>query len=210
MRLLRFLFFTILLALASACTSSGVTRRDIGGVERLNLRDPRLPMEARRWLADAEDEVAIAQAHVDDAKGDLRKLENYRGSVVVRLDEAWSTGKSGSAAEGEAAAGAFFRYADQRVDLAELELKISRKQLELTIARLTQARAETAIRYDLAVYEIEPIVREVEQLKSEVAAIQREVEEQRVKVEKAADEVWKAYTAFASKGGATDALWGTP
>jgi len=176
-------------------------------VQRLDLRDPRLPAEARRWLADAEDEVAIAWARVDDARAVLGRLEEYRGEQTERLDEL----EPGPAkAESERAARAFESYADARVRLAEVELESAEISLELARARLTQARAETAVRYDVAIYELQPIVHEVELLRDEVAASERELEEQRAKVEQKASEAWKAYSQYVSKGGVSNALWSVP
>ncbi len=177
-------------------------------VERLGLRDPRLPIEARRWLADAEDEVAIARARVEQSESELSAHIDSRESLVVRLEETWSTGKA--SAQGSAAAAAFFKYADERVKLAELTVEAAARELQLARSRLTQARAETAIRYDLAVYEMGPIVHEVELKRKEVAAIKRTVEDQRVVVERTATEVWTKYAKFANSGGNTNALWGLP
>jgi hypothetical protein len=176
-------------------------------VKRLDLRDPRLPLEARRWLADAEDEVAIAWARMDDARANLRRLEEYREEQLERLEQL----KPGPAkAEGERATRAFESYADARIDLAEAELESTEISLELARTRLTQARAETAVRYDVAVYDLQPIVREVELLRDEVAASERELEDERASVEKKAAEAWKAYTAYVSKGGVSNALWSAP
>ena len=176
-------------------------------VQRLDLRDPRLPAEARRWLADAEDEVAIAWARMDDARAELDRLEEYRGEQLDRLDEL----KPGPAkSEGQKATQAFESYADARVELAELELELTEISLELARTRLTQARAETAARYDVAVYDLQPIVREVELLRDEVAASERELEEQRANVEKKAAEAWIAYSRYVSKGGVSNALWSSP
>jgi len=201
-----FLFFGAL-----GCTPTGAERPglDRSKVHRLNLRDPRLPIEARRWLADAEDEVAIARAHLDDAQARLDAHRAYRENVMARLEDAWAKAKDNPKATGEKAQQAFVTYADQRVKLFELELDLSKKALDLAIIRLTQARAETALRYDLAVYEMEPIIRKVELLRDEVAAIQRQVEEQRVNVETTADAVWKAFSDYVNKGGVTNAPWGT-
>ena len=33
-------------------------------VERLSLSDPRLPVDARRWVADAEDAVVLSLIHI--------------------------------------------------------------------------------------------------------------------------------------------------
>ncbi len=198
----------LLIVLGFGCASSGGQSRAARGVQELSLRDPRLPIEARRWLADAEDEVAIARAHVDDTDTELNRLVVYRGSIIVRLEDTWSASKGGAAAEGEEASWAFVKYADERVALAELELTASKKVLELASLRLTQSRAETAMRYDLAVYEMEPIVLEVEQLRDEVAAIQKEVEQQRAVVDKAADTLWRAFAKYVNKGGVSNSLWG--
>lgn len=192
----------LLIALALGALSCAT-----GEVKRLDLRDPRLPVEARRWLADAEDEVAIARARVDDRRAELKRLNLYHEAQVDRLREL----KRGQAkAAGEKAAQAFDRYGDARVELAEMELEVAEVSLELARMRLTQARAETAVRYDVKIYELEPIVREVESLRNEVAETEREVEEQRATVERAADEVWKSFKAYVSKGGVTNALWGAP
>jgi hypothetical protein len=198
---MRWAALTVLAIGLSACASE---------VQRLNLRDPRLPEEARRWLADAEDEVAITRARADDSETELAELEAYRSSLTDRLEENWPDRKSGARVEGANALRAFMKYADQRVKLAELELATSKKELSLASARLTQARAETAVRYDLAVYEIGPIINEVELLRGEIAAMERQVEDQRVSVEKAAGEAWKAFSQFVGKGGVTNALWSVP
>jgi hypothetical protein len=176
-------------------------------VQRLDLRDPRLPAEARRWLADAEDEVAIAWARMDDARADLRRLEEYRDEQLDRLEE---LGSGPAKAEGDRATRAFEDYADARVDLAEVELESAEIVLDLARTRLTQARAETAVRYDVAVYDLQPIVSEVELLRDEVADSERRLEERRAEVEKKAADAWKAYSQFVSKGGVSNALWSAP
>ena len=176
-----------------------------GGVKHLSLSDARLPIEARRWLADAEDEVAITTARVVDAKKNLRKIEHYQDSVVDKLKKAWSGGKSGS--DGIKAWEAFNNYTEARVKLAEQILENANMARQLAEMRLTQARAETAMRYDIAVYEIEPIVQEVQELRKAVAAQTKAVEAQRVNVEKSAGVAWKAFYQYARKGGVTNALW---
>ncbi len=209
---MRYILFLVLILFIFGCTPLGVRPSGVerSGVQRLNLRDPRLPVEAKRWLADAEDEVAIARARVDDAETELTRMKAYRISVIERLEDTWPVAKGAATAAGESASWAFVRCSEQKVELAELELALSKKALDLAISRLTQARAETAIRYDLAIYKIETIVAEVEQQRQEVASIQAKVEEQKISVEKATDEVWKAYLKYVSKGGITNALWGIP
>ncbi|MCP4197278.1 MAG: hypothetical protein GY762_09020 [Proteobacteria bacterium] len=215
MTLFRFLIFAIVLVfglIAVQCTPTGVyTGKERGTkVPILSLRDPRLPEEARRWLADAEDEVAIAQSRVDDAEKVLTKQKAYGESLDERLKDAWATGKGRARKSGEKAREEFGRYAAARVVLAQAELRAVKKSLALARARLTQARAETAARYDVGIYDIEPIARKVEVLKNEVAEAWHEAEDQRAVVEKTADNVWKAFSAYVNKGGLTNALWETP
>jgi hypothetical protein len=208
---MRRLTLILVAALALGCTPTGVERAgtDRAGVERLDLRDSRLPIEARRWLADAEDEVAIARAQVSDAETELVRLNHYGRALDARLKDAWTKGAAKAKAQGEKARDLFRKFSKERVALAELQLQKARLVLDLAGSRLTQARAETAVRYDVSVYEIEPIAREVERLKEEVAALRRKVEQQRAGVEKTALMVWQAFSRYATQGGVTSALWET-
>jgi hypothetical protein len=204
----RFIFLVLITGLL-ACTPTGVQyKRDReSGVTRLSLRDHRLPTEARRWLADNEDEVAIAMSRLNDAQANLKTFISYEKEIKKKLEKAWSKGKA--SAEGDKAAELFSVYALQRVKLAKTELIFAEKAFDLAGTRLTLARAETAVRYDLAVYELEPIAREVELLKKEVANCQKEVEQQMVKVEQSADELWNKYARYVSRGGVTNVLFDT-
>jgi chromosome segregation ATPase len=174
-------------------------------VEALSLRDPRLPEDALSWLADAEDEVAIAGAQVDDAEDTLVELESYGKDLDARVGHLAQ--QSQKAAEVERL---FADLSRERVRLQRLELKTARQNLEYAEARLTLARAETAVRYDLAVYEIEPLLDAVRAAEEHVAEAQRSVEERRAEVDAAADAAWSAYARFVAGGGSTDVLWGLP
>lgn len=167
-------------------------------VPRLSPRDARLPSEAARWLADAEDQVEIARARVDDAEKELKNNRHYARSLEGRV----------------ASMGPLVPQADvvsrERVTLAERELRAARRTLSLAQARLTLTRAETAMRHDLAVYELEPIVEEFEFHKDRVAEAEREVEEQRSAVEQASDTMWRAYGEYVRGGNSSNELWGAP
>lgn len=171
-------------------------------VTRLSLRDPRLPQEARSWLADAEDEVAISRSRVDDAQRELDALARY-GEIIDKAVEQPQFRKNG----GEQVAKQLQHFLEQRRDLKKLELDTALTQLRLSRMRLLQARAETAIRYDIAVYEMDEISAEVEKLKAEVATAQRKVEGKRVAVEQTADKMWQSYGGFVQKGGMPNSLW---
>lgn len=176
-----------------------------GGVKHLSLTDSRLPIEARRWLADAEDEVAITTARVVDAKKSLKKAEDYQTNVVKKLRKSWTSGRAAS--EGEKAWVAFNTYTEQKVRLAKAILESAETDRTLAELRLKQARAETAMRYDIAVYEIAPIVAEVEAQRKLVAESTKQVEVHRIKLEKTAGVAWQSFYQYAQKGGITNALW---
>ncbi|MDJ0764030.1 MAG: hypothetical protein QNJ97_13695 [Myxococcota bacterium] len=197
-----------MLALMTSCKPTNLKEASEArfDVEKFDLRDPRLSVEARRWLADAEDEVEIAQARVDDARSALARVRRYREDLIARLKNAWA--KGGSLPEGKAALDAFNTYADRRIVLARTTLVVAEQSLALAVVRLAQARAETAVRHDLAVYDMAPIIEELERLRAEVNAALRELASQKVEVEKSADATWHTFVQFVNKGGDTNALWG--
>lgn len=176
-------------------------------VKALDLRDPRLPLEARKWLADAEDEVAIARANMDDAQEKLSKLRSYCESLDDRIKEQWLSRNNKNRAQAVTASKAFNEYSGQRIELSKLELEASEEAYGLAMTRLDKARAETAMRYDLAVYPVEEIVEEVERKRGVLAKLGKQIDEQIVRVEKAADQVWSTFTAYVSTGGVTNVLW---
>ena len=189
------IFIVVFVSIAGGC----------GGVKNLSLTDARLPIEARRWLADAEDEVAITTARVIEAEKGLRKVEEYQENVVEKLRKSWTSGRAAS--EGEKAWVAFNNYTQQKVTLAKAILESAETDKTLAELRLKQARAETAMRYDIAVYEIAPIVAEVQAQRKLVAKSTKQVEAHRIKLEKTAAVAWQSFYQYAQKGGITNALW---
>lgn len=176
-----------------------------GEVAALSLRDPHIPIEARRWLADAEDEVAIAEAMLDDARADLAEQRAYGQEYLARVRRVTAGAEVEGARE---LPGLFAELADQREELARLRVSAGRVRLDYSRARLTLVRAETAVRHDLGVYEIEPLVAEVERTRSALAAAEAAVEDQRAQLERVADAAWLRFTAYAAAGGPTEDLWG--
>jgi len=168
-------------------------------VQQLRLNDPRLPIEARRWLADSEDEVVIAKVGVNTAKLELTLLENYR--EILSTKGLFSGSKSSEASK------LLQKYANERVALQKHNLLFAQKNLDLAKAKLTQARAETAIRYDVTVYEMQPIVAAVEVQRTLLIKAKKETENQRIKVETLATKLWTAYAKYVKIGGSTNTFW---
>ncbi|MBN2718840.1 MAG: hypothetical protein JXX14_23545 [Deltaproteobacteria bacterium] len=188
-----------LFGLAAACSGQQMPE-----VRQLSLRDPRLSLEARRWLADAEDEVVIARAGVEMAASRVMRIEDYRDTLTK--EEVFLSGPS-KKANVDKLEQSLYGFVDAQLTLEEAQLLAAQKALELAYARLTQVRAETAIRFDLAVYPMEPIVHHVEQLKSEVASANSVLENLRVEVENRAGQLWRDYAAFVQQGGVTRNFW---
>ncbi len=65
-------------------------------VDRLSLTDPRLPVDARRWVADAEDAVVISRAKRDEAK---RLLIRVQRSLELTLAAPAFEGPQGATAK---------------------------------------------------------------------------------------------------------------
>ena len=177
----------VLLALLCACAPKGVVR--------LSPRDPRLTADAGAWLADAEDEVAITAAKVE-----LGRTRDYSKDLLDRIDKAGSKAQSLQHQFGD--------YTDARIELKSRELTVAQQQYDLAWGRLKEARAETAVRYDLAVYDLAPINQEVETLRARVGDSEKYVEQQRAAVQKLASQVWQTYAQYVQQGGDAIALWG--
>lgn len=171
----------------------------------LSLRDSRLPLEARRWLADAEDEVSIASAQLEDAKINSDNLQRWLEPMLDRVEDDWPESKA--AAAGETAAKNFEIYVEKRLLLAQNNVDAAQLALELANQRLRLIRAETAVRYDIAIYETDIIIEKVREIQKEYGQAVRQKEIQQANVEKAMDILWASYQVFVKKGGTTDTLW---
>ena len=163
-------------------------------VTYLSIHDPRLPPAAQKWIADAEDQVAVAEAWRDEALARLTSVTAWR-SAVSSLE--WPGGPV-------AALGAL---ADSRAELARLEFERARKELELAIQKRRLVNAETAMRHDLAVYDLAPLRRETERIRKEALALDEAIEEQRRKLEEATTAWWKAFRDYVAGGGSSEVLW---
>ena len=109
-------------------------------VDRLSLSDPRLPVDARRWVADAEDAVVVASARLADANKRLAAARDWNQRITQAKP---STGAGGGKAQ------------LQRSQMANAIIS-ERTVLNCGVTRLANARrkliyAETAMRHDISV-----------------------------------------------------------
>lgn len=180
---------TILLTALIACLAlSGCAST----VEPIDLYDETIPVQARQIVADAQDAVAIAEAHRDSAARHLSELERWRDDKVS--SERWP-------ADAQGLLGALSNYADARVAMAALELERTEAEVALARANRELLTAKTAIRHDLAVYDLAPLRETADARQEAVEAIKDRIARQRERLAKRSDAWWKAYTAYVKDGG---------
>ncbi len=172
-------------------------------VARLGLNDSRLPVEARRWLADAEDEVSIARAERDEAQVRLDQAQDFRRYVDQDVSSRWP--RNAAAASAREKLG---NMARERIRLAELEFRGTDKRVSVARARLVETRADTAVRHDLASYNMEPLERAVTAARAQLSQTTEMVEAQRARVDEVTTAFWESYAAYLRSGGRNDVLWG--
>jgi hypothetical protein len=187
---------TWVLALSSVLSACGPE------VRPLDIHDPRLPAEARRWIADAEDEVGIARTALREARAEAREFRAWRRRLA--------TGTAWSGPQAVTAAQMMQQLTDARVALADREVDRAQAALDLALARRIEANATTAMRHDLAVYELAPIEDRTEAAVSALRGADRAVLAQRQTVGDAETAWWAAYRGYVASGGDTRVLWSRP
>lgn len=150
----------------------------------LNLSDPRLPAEARQGIADAQDEVVVAEGRLLDAEGELTRAR----SAVTRLSAA--PPQLGAALPKLEAVGS------ERLALRVAERDYAAADLRRAQARLELMYAQTALRYDLRVYELTPLENTAAATSREALAAREALRPARARLEEALSAWWEAYRAL--------------
>lgn len=160
------------------------------------LDDPRLATDARRWIADAEDAVVVARARSASAEADLASVRGWLQAM-----------SRAPALTGPAAAKTTARrdeLAMKRITAAESAVRENAELLTLTRLRLVLAYAETAMRHDIAVYDLPPIQAQVKAQQKLYLQARTKSRKARQKAAEATDAWWKAWRAYvAAKNDAT-------
>lgn len=171
-----------------------------GGVKMLATDDQRLPLEARRWVADAEDGVLVARAFRD-------RSERRRDEIVARSRSLGEEADALAGAGGSDAAERLRQVADARAELARAELRLAEAELAMAESRRAQINAETAVQYDLAVYELDPLKRATEASLTEIRRQRSVLDRQRAELEQLTSAWWESYSRYTAQSGRRDLLW---
>jgi len=160
------------------------------------LDDPRLSTDARRWIADAEDAVVVARSRSAAAQADLASV---RGWLEAMGRAPALTGPAATATTARRD-----ELAMARIAAAEATLKENAELLNLTRERLVLAYAETAMRHDIAVYDLPPIQKKVKLLQKLYLSARTTSRTAKQRAAEATDAWWKAWRAYvAAKNDAT-------
>ncbi len=186
------LLIGVALLAASACSS---------GVKPIGLHDSNVPLDARRFVADAQDAVSISRARRDDAVTVLRATEGWRAELTNT--SMWPKGSEGLLKKLET-------FADARVKMASLLLERAELQLELAKSKYTLSTAETAMRNDIAVYDLKPLRDDAEAIRRQIEQANVNVEDQRTSMDKLTLSWWEAYGAFTQGGKDTPVFYISP
>ncbi len=169
------LMLVMLAGVTSACS----------GVTPIGLHDTYVPLEGRKLVADAQDAVSIARARLDDAKALEAEVKKWEG----RFGEGgWPEDAGAKTALGQLSAA--------RLELANLERSEAEIALELAEGKLELVTAQTAIRHDLATYELEPLRKRVEGTLARLADVRGGLGLKRKELDDLTAAWWEKYSAM--------------
>lgn len=171
-----------------------------GGVDLLSIHDGRLPIEARRWVADAEDAVSVANAFLQEAEAAQRRTKKLAQEMSGQADEIRNAG-------GGQAADKLDLLAKTRLGHADLLVMHARSELALSLTKQLLVNAETSMRHDIAVYELEPLRAAVAEGQTVATVARRKAVSAGLTVHKRSGEYWQIYAGWVRGGGDIKAYW---
>ena len=175
----------VVLALAFSASACGPR------VKRISLHDNSIPVDSRRFVADTEDAVAIARVKRDEAQRELSKVRDWRREVVRGTN--WPSAANAAIDQLEV-------LADNRVELAQMELERADAALELAKAKYDLVTAETAIRHDVAAYDLGPLRQRTDEAREALHSLSEGIINKRDEIDDLTTKWWSAYSKWARKG----------
>ncbi len=168
-------------------------------VDRLSLSDPRLPVDARRWVADAEDAVVVSRARRNAASAELKDATRWQARVMATSDFKGTGGPSLQLKRD--------KMATARVDALTAGVDVADAEFELSKTRLQLIYAETAMRHDIAVYNMPPLQAAVAQRLQVVIKLREYHRNSRETALRDSDAWWSAWQKYAAGKNDTRPFW---
>ncbi|MFB6263780.1 MAG: hypothetical protein ABEL76_09180 [Bradymonadaceae bacterium] len=166
-------------------------------VEPIDIHDRTIPVEARKLVADARDSIAVARAERDEAERRLGEVERWHRDVLARD---WPSSASSLRPTLRSLASARVRLAELRVERAEHRVRLARAEYRLLTAK-------TALRQDLAVYDLAPLRERVRHVESRIEELDETIDDRQKRVAKLSEKWWAAYARFVDDSGSADAFF---
>jgi len=168
-------------------------------VDRLSLSDPRLPVDARRWVADAEDAVVISRARRDEAQRAVKAMVKWQAATLASPPFKGAKGSNAQLRRDQMGL--------SRIEATKTAYFLASAELGLSKARLQLIYAETATRQDIAVYNMPPLQAAVDKALQAVIALRDRHRQSREAELKATDDWWKAWRSYVADKSDTRPFW---
>lgn len=193
-----------LLKICVCATVLGATLATSGcagqSVDPIDIHNPVISVESRRFVADAQDAVSIARSALNE---DERQFAEAR----ERKKELLSNSKWKEMPE--AVVQSFQKLLDARIKLAQLRRDLAAAELALAEEKLTEVYAETAVRHDLETYDLEPIRKEVDARLAKMRQINKAIGEHLLLVDRSSKAWWKTYRGLLNDNKHPDVFFAT-
>lgn len=167
--------------LASVLATAGCAGQS---VDPIDIHNPVISVESRRFVADAQDAVSIARSALNEEQRQLTAAKERRKELLA--SEKWK-------AMPRPVVQSFQKLLAARMQLAELRRDLAKAEVALAEEKLTEVYAETAVRHDLETYELEPIRKRVDQRLAKVRQTKQAIGEHLLVVDRASKAWWKTY-----------------
>lgn len=153
-------------------------------VKPIDIHDPVISVESRRFVADAQDAVSIARSGLDYAEQEFDAARQQRSRLMA--GDAWAD-------VSQNVVDSFDTLLKARIRLAELRRDVAEARVDLAQEKLREVYAETALRHDLQAYEMLPIREKVDTRLETLRQINGKVSEQLLVVDQSSRAWWKSY-----------------
>ena len=163
-------------------------------IRPLSAVDSRVPSEAKQRIADAEDAVLIARSRSRDAQLALEQAQERQ----FKFDQ-----KSPNLG---AATGLARQVNSAKLNLARLEADYASVDQKLSESRLQLVYAQTSMRYDIAIYDLQPLDQSVSDLRTRLLKLRKQKKQAKSDMKSLVDQWWTAYQGLANSSG-TQAFW---